>query len=54
VLAACLDGPLQADKLAATIAREALPVRLQPVASPRVASHAPMLQRRAGVWTERS
>lgn len=31
VLAACLDAPLQADKLASAIAREAQPVRLQQV-----------------------
>jgi spermidine synthase len=31
VLAACLDGPLRADQLASAIAREAQPVRLQPV-----------------------
>jgi hypothetical protein len=31
VLAACLDGPLPADRLSSAIAREAQPVRLQPV-----------------------
>ncbi len=31
VLAACLDGKLQAERLAAAVAREARPVRLQPM-----------------------